>query len=97
MYTFRFRRLQGWLAGVRDRIANQTPEGAPLLVTGLTAPLHYVARPTARTGIPSRPERGARVDQVAEWAASGQITWGEAELLMALEETTAWEAPPRRC
>lgn len=32
-----------------------------------------------------------RSDLLATWAHSGHLTHGEAELLMALDESTAWE------
>lgn len=38
---------------------------------------------------PRTPEQ--RSDLLATWARSGHLTYGEAELLMALDESTAWE------
>jgi hypothetical protein len=36
-----------------------------------------------------RPDPG---DLLAEWTRSGDLTYGEAEALMALDETTSWSA-----
>jgi hypothetical protein len=33
-----------------------------------------------------------RNDLLAEWTRSGQLTYGDAELLIALDETTPWQA-----
>jgi hypothetical protein len=48
------------------------------------------SRPAARHLL-SRP-RAERSDLLAEWTRSGDLTYGEAELAMALDETTSWEA-----
>jgi hypothetical protein len=34
--------------------------------------------------------RTTRSELLAEWTRSGSLTYGEAELLMALDETTPW-------
>src|SRR4051812_22821753 len=47
-------------------------------------------RPTARQPL-DRP-RVERSDLLAEWTRSGELSYGEAELLMALDETTPWRA-----
>jgi len=54
---------------------------------------HLVAldsRPAARHLL-SLP-RAKRSDLLAEWTRSGDLSYGEAELLMALDETTSWRA-----
>jgi len=54
---------------------------------------HLVAldsRPAARHLL-SLP-RAERSDLLAEWTRSGDLSYGEAELLMALDETTSWRA-----
>jgi hypothetical protein len=46
------------------------------------------SRPAARALLSRpRPDRG---DLLAEWTRSGELTYGEAESLMALDETTPW-------
>ncbi len=94
----RLRVMSDWVAArVRDWIEREPAGPAPMLVTGLAAPLHYVARPPAARTMPlSAPSGHDRTDVVAAWAASGVLTWGEAELLMALDETTAWGPPQHR-
>jgi len=47
-------------------------------------------RPAARQPL-DRP-RAERGDLLAEWSRSGELSYGEAELLMALDETTPWRA-----
>jgi hypothetical protein len=47
-------------------------------------------RPAARQPL-DRP-RAERGDLLAEWTRSGELSYGEAELLMALDETTPWRA-----
>jgi hypothetical protein len=44
--------------------------------------------PPARR-LPRTPEE--RGDLLATWARSGHLTYGDAELLMALDETTDWK------
>ncbi len=39
---------------------------------------------------------GDRVDRVLEWTRSRQLTMAEAELLLALDESTPWWAPGAR-
>jgi hypothetical protein len=46
------------------------------------------SRPAARHLL-AQP-RGERNDLLAAWTRSGDLSYGEAELLMALDETTSW-------
>jgi hypothetical protein len=48
--------------------------------------------PTAAAARPLDTPRTTRSEQLAEWTRSGALTYGEAELLMALDETTPWRA-----
>jgi hypothetical protein len=48
------------------------------------------SRPAARHLL-AQP-RGERNDLLAAWTRSGDLSYGEAELLMALDETTSWRA-----
>jgi hypothetical protein len=48
------------------------------------------SRPAARRLL--SPPRAERNDLLAEWTCSGDLSYGEAEMLMALDETTPWQA-----
>lgn len=37
----------------------------------------------------------ARMGRLAGWVRSGRVTWGEAEALLVLDETTPWESRGR--
>jgi hypothetical protein len=39
---------------------------------------------------PAQPDRRTVVP--ASWVGSGELSWGEAEALLALEETTRWRS-----
>jgi hypothetical protein len=53
----------------------------------------YVPRdPTAASVLRLGTPRATRGELLAEWTRSGALTYGEAELLMALDETTPWRA-----
>jgi len=47
------------------------------------------AQPAPARRLPHTPEE--RSDLLATWARSEHLTYGDAELLMALDEATAWE------
>jgi hypothetical protein len=54
--------------------------------------------PLPSTPEPSTSERldpVARVERLVSWVRSDDLTWGEAEALLVLDETTQW-APGRR-
>jgi hypothetical protein len=68
--------------------AGATETGTVVRVMGHLVP--HDTRPAARSVLARpRPDRG---DLVAEWTRSGDLTYGEAEALMALDETTSWSA-----
>ncbi len=79
------RRLVSGLAhgsGATDR------NGTVVRIMGQLVPLD--SRPAPRSALARpRPERN---DLLAEWTRSGDLTYGEAEALMALDETTRWSA-----
>jgi hypothetical protein len=38
----------------------------------------------------SRPDPGDRSERLSEWSSSGRLTYGEAEMLLALDESNDW-------
>jgi len=46
-----------------------------------------LTRPTPR---PTGQRSDERADRLLAWTRTGQLTYGEAESLLALDETTAW-------
>ena len=54
---------------------------------------YYVAlpAPAQAPGLPRDPE--ARLVRTLGWAISGDLTWSDAETLLALDETTDWLVP----
>jgi hypothetical protein len=61
-----------------------TGEPTVLRCMGQLVPLTAPPRP----GPPS----GDRTENLAAWSRSGELTYGEAEMLLALDESTAWRA-----
>jgi hypothetical protein len=55
---------------------------------GRYVPPDQTAAAVLRRGTP----RATRGKLLTDWARSGTLTYGEAELLMALDETTPWRA-----
>jgi hypothetical protein len=55
---------------------------------GRYVPLDQTAGAVLRRGTP----RSGQGELLTEWTRSGTLTYGEAELLMALDETTPWRA-----
>ncbi|HEY4631813.1 MAG TPA: hypothetical protein VIG96_10945 [Blastococcus sp.] len=55
---------------------------------GRHVPLDQTAAAVLRRGTP----RASRGELLTEWTRSETLTYGEAELLMALDETTPWRA-----
>jgi hypothetical protein len=51
---------------------------------------YAASNPTAASARRLGPPREARSELLAEWTRSGALTYGEAERLMALDETTPW-------
>ena len=84
--------LRNW----KQRLIRNLAQGQIATVGGVTvtrsiAPLAAVdSRPPARHLL-GRP-RVERSDLLAEWTRSGELSCGEAEALMALDETTSWRA-----
>jgi len=64
------------------------PNGTVVRIMGQLVPLD--SRPAARSLL-ARP-RTERSDLLADWTRSRDLTYGEAEALMALDETTSWSA-----
>jgi hypothetical protein len=73
------------LALAPDRV----PAGGPAVVRVAGRLVSLDAHPAPVHRLPRTAEE--RTGEVARWAHSGHLTFGEAELLMALDETTAWE------
>jgi hypothetical protein len=74
--------------GLSRMSAGATETGTVVRVMGQLVPLD--SRPAARSVL-ARPRRDCG-ELLAEWARSGGLTYGEAEALMALDETTSWSA-----
>jgi hypothetical protein len=76
---------------IRGSRWNYSPALESVLVArsmGRHVPLDQTAAAVLRRGTP----RATRSDLLAEWTRSRAITYGEAELLVALDETTPWRA-----
>jgi hypothetical protein len=74
--------------GLSRTSAGATEIGTVVRVMGHLVPLD--TRPAARSVL-ARPLPD-RDELVAEWTRSGDLTYGEAQALMALDETTSWGA-----
>ncbi len=61
--------------------------GGPAVVEVMGRLVSLDAQPTPARRLPHSPEE--RSDLLVQWA--GHLTYGDAELLMALDESTAWE------
>jgi hypothetical protein len=88
-------RLRAWAAWVRDRLEGLSADGTPVRMVGLMGQMHYVAPPGTSSAWSSRVEGDTKMDRLLAWTATGTLTWGDAELLLALDETTPWVWPRR--
>jgi hypothetical protein len=76
---------------IRGSRWNYSPALESVLVArsmGRHVPLDQTAAAVLRRGTP----RASRGELLTEWTRSKTLTYGEAELLMALDETTPWRA-----
>ena len=76
---------------IRGSSWNYSPALEGVLVArsmGRYVPLDQTAAAVFRRGTP----RATRGELLTEWTRSETLTYGEAELLMALDETTPWRA-----
>jgi hypothetical protein len=69
--------------------ASGVTRGGPAVVQVMGRLVSLDAQPAPARRLPRSPEE--RSDLLATWARSGRLTYGDAELLMALDETTAWK------
>ncbi len=85
------RRAVTWAVRVLHALApgSRGTGGGPAVVQVMGRLVSLDAQPA-----PARPRRRTpeqRSDLLSTWARSGHLTYGDAELLMALDESTAWE------
>src|SRR3954452_25350305 len=76
---------------IRGSRWNYSPALESVLVArsmGRHVPLDQTAAAVLRRGT----SRASRGELLTEWTRTGMLTYGEAELLMALDETTPWRA-----
>jgi hypothetical protein len=76
---------------IRGSSWNCSPALESLLVArsmGRYVPMDQTAAAVLRRGTP----RAGQGELLTEWTRSGTLTYGEAELLVALDETTPWRA-----
>ncbi|MFH5821195.1 hypothetical protein [Georgenia sp. AZ-5] len=87
--------LSDWTAWVRDRLDHgaASDTSAPYVVQHMHQVLRAYSRAEAAAARELDPDE--RFELIAEWAASGGLTWTEAESLLELEEATAWRLPAR--
>jgi hypothetical protein len=79
------RRLRPW---ARSATASARTQPAVVRCMGQLVPLRA---PQAAREVPVR-DADARMALLLAWTGSGELSWGEAEALLALEETAGWAA-----
>ncbi len=85
------RRAVTWAVRVLHALApgSRGTGGGPAVVQVMGRLVSLDPQPAPARRLPRTPEE--RTDLLATWARSGYLTYGDAELLMALDETTAWK------
>ena len=80
-----------WAVRVLHALApgSRGTDGGPAVVQVMGRLVSLDAQPAPARPRTLTPEQ--RSGLLATWAHSGHLTYGEAELLMALDESTAWE------
>jgi hypothetical protein len=76
--------------GVRERARGIFPAEVERALVARSMGRYAALDPTATAVLRLGPFRATRSELLAEWTCSGTLTYGEAELLMALDETTPW-------
>jgi hypothetical protein len=75
---------------IRGSGRNYPPAAMESLLVARSMGRYVPPDPTAAAVPRLGTARATRSELLAEWTRSGALTYGEAELLTALDETTAW-------